>query len=171
MSTGRAATLFGGACFLGALAAAGATLGTVMACASGSCTTNREAWTFIDEGPGPSCSRCTLIRKRARRSAGLVPASRAPQHDARSNPLQASTILRIAASCASITGLLVEGKQVQHLSQLVWGCEDSTHDNLVAWTCQRESACSRLHRSVRCGCVCLPCAACTCSDANTETPD
>ena len=99
MSTGRAATLFGGACFLGALAAAGATLGTVMACASGSCTTNREAWTFIDEGPAPSCSRYTLIRKHARRLAGLLLASRATQHDARSNPLKASTILRTAAPC------------------------------------------------------------------------
>ena len=54
MSTGRAATRFG-AGFLGALAAAGATLGTVMAWASGSCSTSMDACTSIDKGPAPSC--------------------------------------------------------------------------------------------------------------------
>ncbi len=54
MSTGRAATRFGGG-FLGEVAAAGATFGTVMAWASGSCSTSMDACTSIDDGPASSC--------------------------------------------------------------------------------------------------------------------
>ena len=55
MSTGRAATRLGAGA-LGKLAAAGATFGTVMGCASGSCSTNMDACTSMDAGPAPSCT-------------------------------------------------------------------------------------------------------------------